>query len=264
MTMNNLPTRGQDEPKPQKPKHPLSAYNLFFQLERKRILNGTDGLHLPITSEELRTVSIEHKDKPKRVHRKTHGKIGFRELARTIASRWKKLDRETRQLLEKQAVVEKKEHAILHKSWKASLGPEGEQTQQNQAPQGPKAVRPRQQVEQVVEKIVQDGSNRMEVLQHLRNQIEAEMARLVGGQNAPRVVSPMVVSPNFSHRPLQHPGAPMPPLALPNQQMGFPAPQQSSLMPSDWQTEHKQEEAPTLDPRIFREMPQGGFDFDGF
>ncbi|KAL7573332.1 hypothetical protein ACA910_011695 [Epithemia clementina (nom. ined.)] len=100
-----------------KPKHALSAYNLYFQLERKRILDGTDSLGLPITIEDLKQVSDEHKKKGKRVHRKTHGKIGFRELARTVANRWKKLDEDTRRVLDQQALEERNEHVKLSKEW---------------------------------------------------------------------------------------------------------------------------------------------------
>ncbi|KAL7573326.1 hypothetical protein ACA910_011689 [Epithemia clementina (nom. ined.)] len=100
-----------------KPKSPLSAYNLFFQLERKRILDGTDFLGLAITLEDLKHVRDEHKRKGKRVHRKTHGKISFRELARTVANRWKQLDENTRKLLDQQALEERNEHAKLNKEW---------------------------------------------------------------------------------------------------------------------------------------------------
>mmetsp|Transcript_29490 Transcript_29490/g.81037 ORF Transcript_29490/g.81037 Transcript_29490/m.81037 type:complete len:295 (-) Transcript_29490:244-1128(-) len=56
---------------PEKPKRGLTAYNYFFQAERKRLLET-----LPAK-----------KKKPQN----SHGKIGFADLARTISSRWKKL-----------------------------------------------------------------------------------------------------------------------------------------------------------------------------
>ena len=101
-----------------KPKPSLSSYNMFFKLERKRILNNTDHLNLPLTNEEIRGIIAEHKVQGKRAHRKTHGKIGFKELARTIAGRWKKLDSTTKALLERHALVEKEEHRKIFKAWK--------------------------------------------------------------------------------------------------------------------------------------------------
>lgn len=118
-TMNSPSTivqNGQEEPKP---KPSLSSYNLFFKVERKRILEGTDQAGLPMTIEELRQTIQEHKKQGKRQHRKTHGKIGFRELARAIASRWKKLDAATKQLLEDQARVEKEAYLAELEAWKA-------------------------------------------------------------------------------------------------------------------------------------------------
>ena len=58
--------------KPEKPKRALTAYNWFFQLERKRLIDS-----LPMKLER----------KPK----KGHGKIDFTTLAKTISVRWKAL-----------------------------------------------------------------------------------------------------------------------------------------------------------------------------
>lgn len=104
-----------------KPKFPLSAYNLFFQVQRKRILEGIDHLDLPIGSNDVRTVADEYKARHgKRLHRKTHGKIGFRELARIVASRWKNIDRDTKRILEAAAQEEKEEYRIQLGKWKQS------------------------------------------------------------------------------------------------------------------------------------------------
>jgi len=43
----------------------------------------------------------------KRVHRKTHGKMGFATMAKTISSKWKSLDAEARRPYDEQAKVEK-------------------------------------------------------------------------------------------------------------------------------------------------------------
>lgn len=86
----------------EKPKRPLSAYNLFFQNERKMILSKTPDRTGP--------------GKPRR----SHGKIGFAALARHIAAKWKNLDDSTRSYYESLAAQEKKAYDIKVKAYKAS------------------------------------------------------------------------------------------------------------------------------------------------
>jgi len=92
------------------PKRALSAYNLFFHFERDRILRNCSDL--PVTAEEVAAVAVRHHarfltKKGPRPHRKSHGKIGFAELARTISARWKGLDPKTKAIFEDRARVEK-------------------------------------------------------------------------------------------------------------------------------------------------------------
>jgi len=60
-----------------KPKRPLTAYNLFFQLERERLIAGTT--HVPFTAEDVkrvadaRRIQMMNDSQPKRKHRKSHG-----------------------------------------------------------------------------------------------------------------------------------------------------------------------------------------------
>mmetsp|Transcript_8374 Transcript_8374/g.17421 ORF Transcript_8374/g.17421 Transcript_8374/m.17421 type:complete len:310 (-) Transcript_8374:65-994(-) len=96
-----------------KPKKALNAYNIFYKLEHQRILaNGIDsfiaaGQQLD-TIEDMIRVRHEHQVKPKRAHRKTTGgKIGFQELNRLIAQRWKKVPAYAKQVYQQQAHLDK-------------------------------------------------------------------------------------------------------------------------------------------------------------
>lgn len=106
------------------PRHPLNAYNFFFSDEREAIvrtlnsltdeeiskldlenhicsLEGDDTLKWSTLDdegkEELLTAHIKRREEQKstrRPHRKSHGKISFKELAAVIAKRWKNLQPE--------------------------------------------------------------------------------------------------------------------------------------------------------------------------
>jgi len=98
-----------------KPKRPLSAYNIFFQHEREKIV--TNAPDTPVTLESLKIDST--RKLKKRRHRKSHGKIGFADLARKIAEKWKTLDKESRSVFEACALKEKARYQKEISEWKA-------------------------------------------------------------------------------------------------------------------------------------------------
>jgi HMG (high mobility group) box len=83
-----------------KPKRPLSAYNIFFKAARAEIL------------EELPDVMAANKP------RRSHGKIGFKDLAMRISAKWKSLPAEERSYFDSMAAVEKKRYLREKKEWK--------------------------------------------------------------------------------------------------------------------------------------------------
>ena len=91
-----------------KPKRPLSAYNLFFKEERARIVSGSDTDSTSSSESRSSSPTVAGSvSGSKRKHRKSHGKIGFAALAQTISKRWKSTDATTRRPFEAKAAIEK-------------------------------------------------------------------------------------------------------------------------------------------------------------
>ena len=108
---------------PQRAQRPLSAYNLFFKVQRYLLINDKPDVE---TIEEVHLICNEihqlaskksDKKKRKRLHRKTHGKIGFSDLGKIIGRRWRNCNSDVKACFEKFAHEEKNRY---YKSMKNS------------------------------------------------------------------------------------------------------------------------------------------------
>lgn len=69
---------------------PLSAYNIFFKVQRYLIITGKPN---ELDIKTIHEIASTPNFRGKRIHRKSHGKIGFSELAKEISQRWKTCDK---------------------------------------------------------------------------------------------------------------------------------------------------------------------------
>jgi len=112
-----------------KPKRPLSAYNIYFQHMRLRIVQGHEDV-APTREEIRRSVdTILNKTKEKRRHRKTHGKISFSDLARTIADKWKTIAPWAKAVFDEYAELDMQRYRREVKIWKEKKEMEGDMLQ---------------------------------------------------------------------------------------------------------------------------------------
>uniref|UniRef100_A0A7S2Y9E1 HMG box domain-containing protein n=1 Tax=Entomoneis paludosa TaxID=265537 RepID=A0A7S2Y9E1_9STRA len=94
--------RTEEQEQPKKPKRSLSAYNFYFSAERKRLLES-----LPARG-----------TKPRR----SHGKLGFAEMARSVASTWKTISPDEKKQFEDLAAADYKRYCREMGEWKNAVG----------------------------------------------------------------------------------------------------------------------------------------------
>jgi len=112
LTPVKVPKRKKWKKPKDKPKRPLSAYNLFFQYERERLLHGDDELS-PVVAE----AKSSHREATA-TDRKSDGRIGFAALAKEVASKWRVLEPGQKQRFEKEAEKEKERYRVEIEEWK--------------------------------------------------------------------------------------------------------------------------------------------------
>lgn len=77
-----------------KPMRPLSAYNMFFQNQRERIVAGKTDDPTPeeIQQSVVKMLASKTRGPKRRQDRISHGQISFGDLARAIAAKWRAID----------------------------------------------------------------------------------------------------------------------------------------------------------------------------
>jgi len=107
-----------------KPKRPLTSYNIFFQEERKKLLDKIPDTKQP---------PIFNKKNPSRAP--PHGKIPFQTLAKLIGIEWKKCNEDRRQHYQGMADQDRKRYDSEMEVWKSKQAIEMSKRQEKLAQQ---------------------------------------------------------------------------------------------------------------------------------
>jgi hypothetical protein len=94
------------------PRRPMTSYNIFFLLERERIISGSP--ERKYTAEDAHNIVALQQWKDiyyKRKHRKSHGIISFKDLSIVAAANWRRLDAASSQIFYDCAERERSRHA---------------------------------------------------------------------------------------------------------------------------------------------------------
>jgi len=108
------------------PKRCRTAYNIFYQAERNRIIASIPDR--PKSSSSSSSASSSSSSAPSSASRRSkggrpvpHGKIGFLDLARKISTAWKNLSDQERSHYIEIARVDKKRYLQEKEAWKSSV-----------------------------------------------------------------------------------------------------------------------------------------------